>query len=150
MDWQARYHYQDRVPLPAGTELKVEIAYDNSDQNPDNPNDPPVRIRWGRRSTDEMGSVTLVVVPKNADDADRLDEAVMDSLLRSMFSRFDRGGGGRGFGRSGNRQGLERFDKNKDGKITPEELPGVLRKRHMRRYDKNKDGVIDSTEMKGA
>jgi len=151
MDWQTRYHYKDRVALPAGTELKVKLVYDNSTQNPDNPNDPPVRIRWGRESTDEMGSVTLVVVPKSEEDAQRLDEALMDGLMRSFMSRFDRGGGfgGGGFGRSRNRRGLDRFDKNKDGKIEPSELPGVLRKRHMRRYDKNGDGVIDADEMKG-
>ena len=29
----------------------------------DNPFDPPRRIRWGLQSTDEMGSITLLLVP---------------------------------------------------------------------------------------
>lgn len=148
MDWQTQYYYEDRIPLPAGTELKCEIVYDNSAQNPDNPNNPPVRVRWGRQSTDEMGSVTLLVVPKNAEDGDRLDEAIYESLVQSLRERFSRRGFG-DFGRRRNSRGLERFDKNKDGKIVPDELPRILRERHMRRYDKNKDGVIDAEEMKG-
>ena len=153
MDWQTEYYYDDRLALPAGTELKCEITYDNSAQNPANPNSPPIRVRWGRQSTDEMGSVTLRVVAKNEADADRLDEAIYESMINSLSSRFGGLGGLGGLGGFGSRGGggrsLDRFDKNKDGKIVPDELPRVLRERHMRRYDTNKDGVIDAEEMKG-
>lgn len=153
MDWQTEYHYKDRLPLPAGTELKCEITYDNSAQNPANPNSPPIRVRWGRQSTDEMGSVTLRVVAKNEADTDRLNDAIEQSMIESLSQRFGGFGGLGGFGRGGSSgrggRSLDRFDKNNDGKIVPDELPSVLRKRHMRRYDKNNDGVIDAEEMKG-
>ena len=35
-----------------------------------NPNNPPKRVTWGEQSTDEMGSLILSVVPKNAADLD--------------------------------------------------------------------------------
>lgn len=61
-NWQEQYLYEDYVDLPAGTVVSAEVIWDNSAENPNNPSDPPRRVRWGRESTDEMGSVTLLVV----------------------------------------------------------------------------------------
>ena len=69
------------------------------------------------------------------------------TLGSSATNRISNGSRGGSSGRGG--RSLDRFDKNNDGKIVPDELPSVLRKRHMRRYDKNNDGVIDAEEMKG-
>ncbi|MDB6019824.1 MAG: hypothetical protein JWR19_4313 [Pedosphaera sp.] len=63
--WQDRYYFQQLVPLPQGTRLDVEIHWDNSAGNERNPTSPPVRVTWGEESKDEMGSVSLVVVPKD-------------------------------------------------------------------------------------
>src|SRR5439155_18816438 len=59
--WQDSYFYKEPFTLPKGTRLDVEIAYDNSTDDPRNPNKPPKRVRWGRGSFDEMGSMTLLV-----------------------------------------------------------------------------------------
>jgi hypothetical protein len=61
--WQDRYFFQDLVPLPKGTRLETEIHWDNSAGNPHNPSSPPIRVTWGEESKDEMGSVSLLVVP---------------------------------------------------------------------------------------
>lgn len=150
MDWQTEYHYKDKQDLPAGTLIKVKIVYDNSAENSDNPNQPPIRVRWGRQSTDEMGSMTLRVIAKNEAEADILEQAMADAVMDSLRKRFERGGFGRRNG-GGNRRrrGIDRFDRNKDGQIVADELPSSLRKIYMRRWDKNKDGVIDAEEMKG-
>lgn len=58
-NWQERYYFTEPVRLPAGTRLDVEIAYDNTADNPVNPFDPPQRVTFGRESTDEMGSMTV-------------------------------------------------------------------------------------------
>ena len=60
LDWQDRYLYAEPVNLPAGTVITTDIVYDNSADNPENPYQPPQRIRWGRQSNDEMGSITLM------------------------------------------------------------------------------------------
>ena len=67
-NWQDQYLFQDLVPLPKGTRLDGELTYDNSAENYRNPNTPPKRVRWGENSTDEMGSLLLNVLPKQADD----------------------------------------------------------------------------------
>jgi hypothetical protein len=53
----------------------VKISYDNSDDNPHNPTSPPKRVRWGRESTDEMGSMTLQVVAAKEEDFPKLQAA---------------------------------------------------------------------------
>jgi len=67
-NWQDQYLFQDLVPLPKGTRLDGELTYDNSDGNVRNPNTPAKRVRWGEQSTDEMGSLILNVVPRQAGD----------------------------------------------------------------------------------
>jgi hypothetical protein len=56
-------------------------VYDNTSANPRNPNDPPERVRWGNRSSDEMATLTLQVVPEQPAHAHRLREAVMRGRL---------------------------------------------------------------------
>ncbi len=60
-DWQGVYDYVRPVPLPGGTRLDFSAFYDNSAANPRNPNSPPVDVRWGERTTDEMALVFFVV-----------------------------------------------------------------------------------------
>ncbi|MDB6034203.1 MAG: hypothetical protein JWM16_4541 [Verrucomicrobiales bacterium] len=66
--WQDRYYFKELVSLPKGTKLDVEIHWDNSAGNPRNPSSPPVRVTWGEESKDEMGSVSLIAVPKVQSD----------------------------------------------------------------------------------
>jgi len=69
LNWQAVYRYAERVILPKGTTISLRYTYDNSDENPMNPNHPPIRVRGGNRSTDEMCHLWLQVLPVNFDRA---------------------------------------------------------------------------------
>ena len=69
LNWQAVYRYSEPVRLPKGTIVSLRYAYDNSEQNPLNPNHPPVRVRGGNRSSDEMCHLWLQVLPVNVDPA---------------------------------------------------------------------------------
>ena len=53
-NWQDVYHYQDPLFLPAGSFVNLVAHFDNSAENPANPNDPPVPVGWGEKTTDEM------------------------------------------------------------------------------------------------
>ncbi|MXX37403.1 MAG: tetratricopeptide repeat protein [Gemmatimonadetes bacterium] len=70
--WQDDYRFSAPVFLPAGATLVMEYAYDNSAQNPRQPHDPPVRVRYGLHSTDEMGDLTLQILPRRPEDRERL------------------------------------------------------------------------------
>jgi tetratricopeptide (TPR) repeat protein len=69
LNWQAVYRYAGPVLLPKGTTISLRYTYDNSDENPMNPNHPAVRVKGGNRSTDEMCHLWLQVLPVNFDAA---------------------------------------------------------------------------------
>jgi peroxiredoxin len=52
-NWQLTYHFEDPVFLPAGTTVLVDGAFDNSAQNPFNP-DPSINVYDGEQSWEEM------------------------------------------------------------------------------------------------
>ena len=93
-NWQLSYRFAEPVTLPAGSTLKVTAWYDNSKNNPANP-DPTRTVRWGPQTYDEMmiGYVEY--------------HAASGSLNRERF----------------NIEALFKvMDKNKDGKLTENEL----------------------------
>jgi mono/diheme cytochrome c family protein len=86
--WQDRYFFEHLVPLPKGTRLDVEIQWDNSAENPRNPSSPPVRVTWGEESKDEMGSISLMAVPRDESDFAVLQRDVnqrRNALARSQL-----------------------------------------------------------------
>jgi len=68
-NWQGDYRYARPVFLPKGTRLELEIHYDNSAGNPRNPNHPPIRVRYGTESADEMAELWLQLVLRSRADA---------------------------------------------------------------------------------
>ncbi|HAJ75561.1 MAG TPA: hypothetical protein DCM64_03810 [Gammaproteobacteria bacterium] len=52
-NWQLTYHFEDPVFLPAGTTIVVDGGFDNSAQNPFNP-DPSINVYGGEQSWEEM------------------------------------------------------------------------------------------------
>ena len=52
-NWQLVYRFQDPVRVEKGSLLEVTAHYDNSPNNPANP-DPSKAIRWGDKSEEEM------------------------------------------------------------------------------------------------
>ena len=69
LNWQAVYRYAEPVRLPKGTTVSLRYVYDNSEENPLNPNHPPARVVAGNRSSDEMCHLWLQVLPVNFDPA---------------------------------------------------------------------------------
>lgn len=106
----------------------------------------------GELSADEIknASAALKALDKDGDGKLSAEE------LRPAFG----GPGGGGFGRPGGGGGfgdpkafaerLRGFDKNKDGKLTKDELPEFMQERFFERADTNKDGVIDDKELQKA
>jgi len=54
-DWQLVYRFQDPILVEKGSVLKLTAHFDNSANNPANP-DPAKTIRWGDKSEEEMFS----------------------------------------------------------------------------------------------
>ena len=71
-NWQDDYDYTQPVELPAGTRLEMRFTYDNSPENPRNPNTPPRRVTFGSQASDEMCELLLQLVPAAPEDLPRL------------------------------------------------------------------------------
>jgi hypothetical protein len=52
-DWQTIYSFENPIDVPAGSTINVIGAFDNSEQNADNPNQ-NIAVSWGEQSWDEM------------------------------------------------------------------------------------------------
>jgi hypothetical protein len=73
--WHTTYTYEDdaRPLLPTGTMLIVTTWYDNTDNNPNNP-DPDQWVLWGQRSVDDMAHMWVGVTYLPEDDFERMVE----------------------------------------------------------------------------
>jgi Flp pilus assembly protein TadD len=78
--WQHVYRFEKPISLPKGTRLSMEYTYDNSADNPRNPELPPARVFWGQRSRDEMGDLWFQLLAGT--EADRLK--LTDEITRKM------------------------------------------------------------------
>ena len=95
--WQESYRFTDYISLPAGTRLDAEVVWDNSEDNFNNPNIPPKRVKWGEESEDEMGSVFLQVIPSDQREFKVLRKAIRNHKTEvsrnSTRNRFTQRGG---------------------------------------------------------
>lgn len=139
--WQNRYVYREPVELAAGTRIDARLLYDNSSANPDNPFDPPQRIGWGLESTDEMGSVTLLLVAKDESEVGKLQGAIRDHMRSSL-----RDPSARQSSLAAMRSRLRMLDRDRDGAVERDELTGRGRLSAWR-ADTNGDGKLDDDEI---
>ncbi len=125
MDWQEEYRFTREVPLPAGTRLESKVVWDNSAESSDNPIVPPVRVRWGFESLDEMGSIDLFVIA----EGDKKQAAVAMKQLGTAKSEH-------------------LVWKAGSHVIGPDKLKifGELRDKAMVRFDTNGDGMLGREE----
>ncbi len=66
-NWQMIYYQDKPLPLPKGTRIKLTAHWDNSPNNPTNP-DPKASVRWGDQTWEEMIFAWVgVVVDKDMD-----------------------------------------------------------------------------------
>jgi hypothetical protein len=68
--WQEIYRFKQLVKVPRGSVLHIEGLYDNTAENPANPNSPPKTIfsEGSMKSTDEMMTLLMVYLPYQQGD----------------------------------------------------------------------------------
>ncbi len=101
-NWQLRYEYANPLSLKQGETLRYIAWYDNSDNNPANP-DPNVTVRWGQQTTDEMhlGYVEYIVPGAELDHtpsirlSDQVAARIREEVPQRIFGRLDADGDGR-------------------------------------------------------
>jgi Flp pilus assembly protein TadD len=81
-NWQGMYHLREPIELERGATLRLRYSYDNSVANPANPRRPPVRVRIGNQSSDEMATLAVQLLLDDDRAANELAIAQWEDLLR--------------------------------------------------------------------
>jgi Flp pilus assembly protein TadD len=80
-NWQGDYRLKTPIFAPRGSELHMRFTYDNSADNPRNPHNPPVRVRYGAQTKDEMAELWVQTLPRNQAEYPILLRAVEQHVL---------------------------------------------------------------------
>ncbi len=96
-NWQTRYTYKEPVRLPKGTRLDVVAHYDNSSDNPHNPNNPPKKVVFGEQTTNEMcfAFFTYTIDAEHiakghpASESETLEATNRVGAIKKIFDHFD-------------------------------------------------------------
>jgi len=124
-NWQGNYQYRKLLALPKGTRVEMVYTYDNSENNPRNPAHPPVRVRWGEQTKDEMAVAFLGIVLPSPTDVQSFQQQISMQYLETIFSR-------------------EVTLEDLPPEMTPQQRQSVITIFNL--FDKNKDGKLDSEE----
>jgi hypothetical protein len=133
-NWQTHYRLSEPKTLPAGTRLHCVAHYDNSEDNLNNP-DPTKTVRWGDQTWEEMMIGYFdVAFPVSRDAAGK-------PVGRQLHNDDDH--------RAAAEALIETMDKDKDGKLSKNELPQRLAL-VFSFIDTDHDGVISLDELTAA
>ena len=83
--WQKYYTFQYVQPIPAGSVLKSEGVYDNTLNNHDNPNNPPITVSKGVTTDDEMFLCYFIFAEyENGDENILLDSTLVTTNTQEV------------------------------------------------------------------
>ena len=125
-NWQGAYRYASPVKLPKGTRLEMEYVYDNSAANPHNPSNPPLEVKFGEQTTNEMA---FAFVSLMLDTPEQVPEFRRGTRAEFIASMIENGVDEEALGkeRSGQLKMLfNAFDKNHNGKIDSDERQALV------------------------
>ena len=124
-NWQGGYQFAEPVALPKGSRIEFEYTYDNSAGNPRNPANPPVRVKWGEQTKDEMALAFLIAALPSPADVAPFEKEMEGEFLAMLFAEGTR---------------LEQLPDE----LTPEERKG--RTFAFRMFDRDHDGTLSADE----
>ena len=125
--WQRGYYFEKPIDVPAGSILITRYEWDNSKDNPANP-DPTKNVLWGEQSWEEMQYTVVGFTWKGETVANPKPEYMKEL---------------------NNSRALGLLDLNYDGQIAKDELRGRSGKAVLAKFDAfdtDKNGLISKTE----
>jgi hypothetical protein len=78
-NWQGGYYFKKLIVVPKGSTIVAEAEYDNTADNPVNPNNPPQLVYWGENTKDEMYYLPLLFVPYKVGDENLVFDTSVDT-----------------------------------------------------------------------
>jgi peroxiredoxin len=127
-NWQRGYDFATPINLPAGSRVITRYVYDNSADNPANP-DPSIKVTWGEQSWEEMQYTALGFRWNDETVASQKPEYMADlNASRTLGS----------------------MDHNLDGKVQKAELSGRMGQMigaNFEKMDADSDGGLNQAEL---
>ncbi|MEL6110389.1 MAG: alkyl hydroperoxide reductase, partial [Planctomycetota bacterium] len=133
-NWQHNYFLKTPIPIKSLANLSFEVRFDNSPNNPFNPN-PEETVFWGAQSWEEMVAIFWgLAIPREASGHLRRmtpeDSTNVDEKIAAYVKRV-----------------LSKMDNNQDGKIEESEGSVFVRHFNFNLFDWNADGVVTRKEI---
>ncbi len=135
-NWQHTYELVHQRPLASIDSLDFRVVYDNSADNPANPN-PNAYVMWGDQTGDEMAIGYFdISLPRDRPSQHRESkpgtqeaEAEVERLVKKVF---------------------DQFDANRDRSIERSETPTSLERFGFWKYDYDQNGELSEQEVRSA
>lgn len=144
-NWQHVYELSKPLKLEAIDKLEFTTRFDNSKQNPSNP-DPSQTVTWGDQTWEEMAIAFFEVSePRNAAAEPEPERNKQKLIVNTGVEKSER---------ESNEEFVadffKRFDKNKDGIVEALETPLGFRKFGFQEFDANRDAKLSREEIQAA
>jgi len=144
-NWQHTYELESPIPLNSMQKLNVMVSFDNSSNNPFNPN-PNEYVLWGDQTWEEMAVAFLEVAkplkevqePKNS-----VSSSKQNSLEASPARTPDEDPKAVAFAD----KLLQKYDRNRDNQLSKEEAPQIIRDYSFSKLDSNGNGIVTRDEI---
>ncbi len=146
-NWQHTYVLKDPLPLTNLKNFSFLATFDNSANNPFNP-DPDDFVTWGDQTWEEMAIVFYEVArprgnsaaktaaqlaastPRSADEAPKNDEFQKNVEHQRLADEY-----------------MQDLDRNRDGKLSYDEVERAVQLQGFRNLDRNGDRLIERSEI---
>lgn len=144
-NWQHTYELESPLPLNSVQKLNIMVSFDNSRNNPFNPN-PDEYVLWGDQTWEEMAVAFLEVAKplnevqdrpnsvsssqQNPSAANKADEMPEDPKAVAFADNL-----------------LQKYDRNRDGQLSREEAPQIIRDYSFSKLDANGNGIVTKEEI---
>ena len=133
--WQHRYELADPIPLQEVTGMQFTAVFDNSEDNPVNP-DPEATVFWGDQTWEEMAmTIVTVAVPLNESAPPVRPKTTRRWSPEDLEEASDYA-----------TRYIARLDANGDGVVTRGELPKSVPSGVFRRMSGN-DGTLTTADL---
>lgn len=126
-NWQRYFQFEEPKEVPAGTMIIHRTVYDNSANNPSNP-DPEIVVRWGEQTWEEMlyGGISFRYAERREGDFEVDPEEYITSIALGFL------------------------DTNMDGKVSLDEMPEGAREALALPFtmlDRNNSGGLEYDQL---
>jgi hypothetical protein len=141
-NWQHVYEFKKPIPFAEVSELDFDVVFDNSTENPVNPN-PNEHVCWGDQTWEEMAVAFFEVaepIKKSRPDSQSHDpvvDALEPAIVPERQTRID----------DFVEKFFAKFDKNNDNQVSKSETTFAFQKFSFHLFNPDNDEILSRDEV---